>query len=108
MALRRAVAVSQARGCVGQPVGVPVAERGDRRLLHGLLRERPVAEGPDEGGQQARPLDPDHLGEPVLRRHDCRSAHRRMTGRSSTAPSQAAGSSAAIAMASSRSAASIR
>lgn len=86
----------------------PSPERRQRRLLYCVLRELHVTERPDQGGENPRTLDPDGLGDyVVLRPHGYLAT---MTGRTSTAPppGQAAGMSAAIFTASSRSAASIR
>src|SRR5581483_1353674 len=95
----------------------PVAQRGDDRLLDGVLREAQVADRTDQGGEDARALGPYGLGEGDRRGGRCRSTHgvryscgrgTGCTGRTSTAPCQAAGICAAALTASSRSAHSSR
>ena len=101
---------------VRHPGGGPGPECRDGRLLHGVLGELKITEGPDEGRQHAAALIPDRVGQPLLgarkpllRNHwPAAGPLIGNTGRSSTLPRQAAGICAAHLMASSRSAASIR
>ena len=110
MARLRAVTVSQARGSAGTPVARPRVQRAHDRVLHGVLGELQAAGVPDQGGEHAPALVAHEADEGGAGSSGSSVGHRRigMTGRTSTAPSQAAGIRAASATASSRSAHSSR
>ena len=103
---------------VGDAVARPGLQRAQAGVLHGVLGEREVAGPAGEGGEDVTAGDPDDLGQGAVRvlggelrarpRGDGTHIGNSMTGRTSTAPSQAPGMVAATRTASSRSAHSSR
>ena len=106
--------VEPRRRVLGRPGAGPHLERGDTGVLQGVLGQLQVADLAGEDGQQPAALAPQDPGQVVVGRRghsktiSRRSSARGTTGRTSMAPSQAAGICAAMATASSRSAASTR
>ncbi len=69
--IERAVARGRGQpgaGIRGHAVTRPPFERPRERVLRALLGEVPVARGPDEGGDDAPPLVPEHTGDCILYR----------------------------------------
>ena len=102
---------------VRDAVARPGLQRAQAGVLHGILGEREVAGPAGEGGEDVAAGDPDELGQGAVRvlggertrpRGDGTHIGNSMTGRTSTAPSQAPGMVAATRTASSRSAHSSR